>query len=133
MSGGSIPSFDSTTYRAHRKFHSRIVTQSTVLRKRSPHPRGIANSSVLGPQVRADTFVDELKSVGALVVEARLHNPCTHHLVEKAFPVSIAHGPDPELLRVAAINDAMLIHIVDRIAQKTMRDLRLLHFDKFVT
>src|SRR5215471_8393690 len=37
MSGGSIPSFDSTTYRAPHKFHSRIGTQSTVLRKRSPN------------------------------------------------------------------------------------------------
>src|SRR5262245_29430681 len=133
MSGGSIPSFDSTTYRAHRKFHSRIVTQLTVLRKRSPHPRGIANSSVLWPQVRADTFVDELQSVGALVVEARLHNPCTHHLVEKAFPVRIAHGPDPELHRVAGINDAMLFHLVDRIGQQTIGHFRILNFDKFVT
>jgi hypothetical protein len=36
MSGGSIPSCDSTTYRAHHKFHSRIGTQSALPRKRSP-------------------------------------------------------------------------------------------------
>ena len=36
MSGGSIPSCDSTTYRAHHKFHGRIGTQSAVPRKRSP-------------------------------------------------------------------------------------------------
>lgn len=87
MSGGSITSFDSTTYRAYYKFHRRIGTQATVLRKRSPsvEVEREAERSVTRPP-RLET----LRQYSVQCVKARTH-PQPDNVSRKRIDFGVAH------------------------------------------
>jgi len=87
MSGGSIPSFDSTTYRAHHKFHSRIGAQATVLRKRPPRVEAEreAERSVARPP-RMET----LRQYSVQRVKAWTH-PQPDNVARKRVDFGVAH------------------------------------------
>ena len=80
----------------------------------------------LRPQIEPDLLVDELQRVGFTVIEAGLDHARAHHLVEEVPHVRIGHGADAERERVAGIDDAVFLHLGDRVGEKLVAHLRVL-------
>jgi hypothetical protein len=87
MSGGSIPSFDSTTYRAHHKFHSRVCTQSTVLRKRSP---GVEAERKSERSIACPPGLETLPQYGLQSINARAYSQMDN-VARERVDLGVAH------------------------------------------
>src|SRR5579863_9697882 len=89
-------------------------------------------SRSLRPEIEPHPLVDELQGVGASIVGALVDHADRDHLVEKILPSRVGHRADPELERIAGIDDSMLFHRLDRKRDLIVVDVRIVLLDERV-
>src|SRR4029077_15996429 len=93
---------------------------------RASYPSAASAALLLRPRGEPDLLVDEFQRVGFSEVEIRFDDAGAHHLVEEILHARVGHGADAERERIARIDDAVLLHLGDRIGDEVVGHLRVL-------
>src|SRR5262249_28332545 len=117
------------------KFSSAITEFANVLPTRRSARMGAPGAMtspglILRAQVEADALVDELQRIALAEIDPAADHAGARHLVEEALHPRIGHRADAALARIAGIDDAVALELVDRIADQLVGHLGIVLADE---